>query len=92
MRKKDPLRQTVFPKKWEEKRPKYEKNKEQNPEKNAHLATNRRPKISEISNPGNPLPSLPPATPHLFGEQQFQAIKDYLQASLKLNYKGRMVG
>ena len=29
---------------------------------------------------------------HLFGEEQLNAIKDYLQAALKLNYNDRVVG
>ena len=29
---------------------------------------------------------------NLFGDQQLSALKDYLQAALKLNYNGRIVG
>ena len=29
---------------------------------------------------------------NLFGEQQMSAIADYVEASLKLNYNGRVVG
>ena len=29
---------------------------------------------------------------NLFGDQQLSALKDYLQAALKLNYNGRLVG
>ena len=29
---------------------------------------------------------------HLFGDEQLSAIKDYIQAALKLNYNGRVVG
>ena len=29
---------------------------------------------------------------HLFGDDQLSAIKDYLQAALKLNYNNRVVG
>ena len=33
-----------------------------------------------------------PLLPSLFGEQQFLALADYLEASLKLNYNKRRVG
>ena len=29
---------------------------------------------------------------NLFGDEQLAALKDYLQAALKLNYNGRVVG